>query len=446
MAAIDVRGQSCSFFGLEVIGSGESSRAWRCSVSRASSTQIRAIVAAEVVSSIGSSMTVLSLPWFVLVTTGSATKLGLVLGIGSIPFVTLPLFAGSLIARIGARQTMVIADAARFPLLAAIPALHSLDALSFPLLVVLVALTSVCTAAHMPAQRLILVEVVGEEESLVARANAYLDGAQTAAPLVGPALAGVLIAALGPSNVLYIDAATFGVAAIAVALFVPRRKPVTEAEERGLLAGVRYILRTRLLVVLCITMLTMEFFFALFVMTLPVFAYSEYDQNSRIAGVFYAAMGAGALLGMPVVAGVVRRFGALHVAAAALVLASIPKLLLGFPLPAVGVAAVLVLQGFFGPLTGAPIFTVITTRTPAALRTKVLSAALGVMFLTGPLGQIAAGPLINAVGTRTVFVIAATGYLVGSAPFAIYVARNRSLNDPIALASDAELPEASSSV
>ena len=415
-------------------------------MSRVSSTQIRALVGAEVVSSIGSSMTVLSLPWFVLVTTGSATKLGLVLGIGSIPFVTLPLFAGSLIARIGARQTMVIADAARFPLLAAIPALYSLDALSFPLLVVLVALTSVFTAAHMPAQRLILVEVVGEEESLVARVNAYLDGAQTAAPLVGPALAGVLIAALGPSNVLYVDAATFGVAAIAVALFVPRRKPVTEAEERGLLAGVRYILRSRLLVVLCITMLTMGSFFALFVTTLPVFAYSEYDQNSRIAGVFYAAMGAGALLGMPVVSGVVRRFGALHVAAAALVLASIPKLLLVFPLPAVGVAAVLVLQGFFGPLTGAPIFTVITTRIPAALRTKVLSAALGVMFLTGPLGQIAAGPLINAVGTRTVFVIAATGYLVGSAPFAIYVARNRSLDDPIALASDAELPEASSSV
>jgi MFS family permease len=98
-------------------------------MSRASSTQIRAILAAEVVSSIGSSMTVLALPWFVLVTTGSATKLGLVLGIGSIPFVTLPLPAGSLIARIGARQTMVIADAARLPLLAAIPALYSLHAL-----------------------------------------------------------------------------------------------------------------------------------------------------------------------------------------------------------------------------------------------------------------------------------------------------------------------------
>lgn len=392
---------------------------------RVSSTQIRAIVAAEVVSSVGSSMTDLALPWFVLVTTGSATKLGLVLGIGSIPFVTLPIPAGSLIARIGARRTMVIADAARLPLLAAIPALYSLDALSFPLLVVLVALTNVCLAAHMPAQRLVLTEVVGDEESVLARANGFLDGAQTATPLVGPALAGVLIAAVGASNVLYVDAATFGIAAIAVASFVPRRKPTAEAEERGLLAGVRYVLRSRLLVVLCVTMLTMEFFFTLFMTTLPVFAYSHYDQNSRIAGVFYAAMGAGALLGMPVVSQVVRRFGALHVAAGALVLASIPKLLVAVPLPAAGVAVVLVLQGFFGPLTGAPIFTVITRHTPAALRNLVLPAAFGLMFLTGPLGPLAAGPLIDAVGTRMVFVIAATGYLVGSAPFAIYVARTR---------------------
>jgi MFS family permease len=406
-------------------------------MSRVGSTQIRAIVAAEVVSSLGSSMTVLALPWFVLVTTGSATKLGLVLGIGSIPFVTLPLPAGSLIARIGARQTMVIADAVRLPLLGAIPALYRLDALSFPLLVVLVALTNACMAAHMPAQRLILAEAVGDEESLVARVNAYLDGAQTTAPLVGPALAGVLIAALGASNVLYVDAATFGVAAIAVGLSVPRRRPMTEAEERGLLTGVRYVLRSRLLVVLCVSMLTMELFFTLFMTTLPVFAYSHYDRNARIAGVFYAAMGAGALLGMPVVSGVVRRFGALRVAAGALALASIPKLLLGFPLSAVGVVAVLVLQGFFGPLTGAPIFTVITTRTPAALRNLVLPAAFGLMFLTGPLGPIAAGPLIAAVGTRMVFLIAAAGYLLGSAPFAIYVARNRGLDEPVALASDA---------
>src|SRR3954463_15442951 len=217
-------------------------------MSRVGSTQIRAIVAAEWVSSVGSSMTVLALPWFVLATTGSATKLGLALGIGSIPFVTLPIPAGWLIARIGARQTMVIADAARLPLLAAIPALYSLHALSFPLLVVLVALTNVFLAAHMPAQRLILAEVVGDVESLVARVNAYLDGAQTTAPLVGPALAGIMIAALGVANVLYVDAATFGVAAITVGLFVPRRKPTAEAEERGLLTGVRYVLRSRLLV------------------------------------------------------------------------------------------------------------------------------------------------------------------------------------------------------
>jgi len=192
--------------------------------------------------------------------------------------------------------------------------------------------------------------------------------------------------------------------------------------------------------------LTMALFSSLLLPPLPVCAYSYYDQNARTAGVFYAAIGAGSLLGIPVVPVVVGRFGALQVGAAGVVLASIPKLLLGFPLPAVGVAAVLVLQGFVAPLTGAPIFTVITTRTPAAFRTKVLSAAVGLMFLTGPLGPVAAGPLINAVGARMVLVIAATGYLAGTAPFAIYVARNRSLGDHVVLPSDAELADASSSV
>ncbi len=106
----------------------------------------------------------------------------------------------------------------------------------------------------------------------------------------------------------------------------------------------------------------------------------------------------------------------------------------------------LVLQGIFGPLTGAPIFTVITTGTPAALRNLVLPAAFGLMFLTGPLGPIAAGPLINAFGARMVFVIAAAGSLVGSAPFAIYVARHPRTDDRVSLASDAELPEAPRSV
>jgi hypothetical protein len=67
------------------------------------------------------------------------------------------------------------------------------------------------------------------------------------------------------------------------------------------------------------------------------------------------------------------------------------------------------------------------------------------MFLSGPLGPIAAGPLINAVGARMAFVVAAAGCLVGSAPFAIYVARDRERGDPLALASDTEVSGASSS-
>ena len=75
-----------------------------------------------------------------------------------------------------------------------------------------------------------------------------------------------------------------------------------------------------------------------------------------------------------------------------------------------------------------------------------MSAAIGVMFLTKPFGQIAAGPLINEVGSRMVILIAATGCLIGAAPFAIYAGRHRRTDDPLSLAFDAEFPKAPGSV
>ena len=309
---------------------------------------------------------------------------------------------------------MVIADVARLPLLAAIPALYSVDALSFPLLVALVALTSVCTAAHMPAQRLILAEVVGDEESAVARVERVSRWCPNdcAPRRTGPGRC---------SDRCHRRRRTCCTSmprpSVSPTIVVGLLRATDESDGRGqgarAASSVEYIRRSRLLVMLCVSTLTMEIFFTLFMMTLPVFSVFRLRPERpdgrcllRRDGCGSAARDARRRRGRASVRGTRgRRSG--------FVLASIPKLLLGIPLPAVAVATVLVLQGFVAPLTGAPIFTVITTRTPAALRAKVLSAAVGLMFLTGPLGPIAAGPLINAVGASMVLAIAAAGYLVG---------------------------------
>ena len=69
-------------------------------------------------------MTWLALPWFVLVTTGSATRMSVVVGAELVGLAALGIPGGAVLRRIGAWRTMVLADAVRAPLMLAIPALH----------------------------------------------------------------------------------------------------------------------------------------------------------------------------------------------------------------------------------------------------------------------------------------------------------------------------------
>lgn len=76
---------------------------------------IVALISAQVISSLGSQMTFLALPWFVLKTTGSPTRMGVVLAAELAPIAVLGIPSGALIARWGARRTMLVADLARAP-------------------------------------------------------------------------------------------------------------------------------------------------------------------------------------------------------------------------------------------------------------------------------------------------------------------------------------------
>jgi len=109
------------------------------------------LLCAEVVSSLGSQMTYLALPWFVLVTTHSATRMGVVLGVELLPTALLGIPSGAVVARLGARRTMMVADAARVPLMASIPFLHAAGALSFPVLLAIVFVIGCFLAPHFSA-------------------------------------------------------------------------------------------------------------------------------------------------------------------------------------------------------------------------------------------------------------------------------------------------------
>jgi MFS family permease len=387
---------------------------------------IAALIIAQAISSLGSQMTFLALPWFVLATTGSAAKMSLVLAAELAPVALLGIPSGTVVGRLGARKTMLVGDLARAPLMASVPILYSLGLLSFGLLLVLVALVGVFIAPYYSAERLVLPEIVGEDERIVAQANAVVEGAQRATSLLGPALAGVLIAVVGATKVLYVDAATFLVSFTLIALFVPRRPPLPPTDEaKGVLAGVRYILGDRLLLPLAVTALLLNGFGQMLVAGLPVLAYDQFDANAKVAGAFFAALGAGAVIGSLAAIRIVPRHDPVRLGAISLVALTLPIWLLGLDLPAIGVMAVLFTSSFFGPLVNAPLIGVITTRTPEALRPKVTTAVVTAALLAGPLALLVAGPLLESWGAQNVFFVVAAGELLATLPFASVALRRR---------------------
>ena len=386
---------------------------------------IAALVSAEIVSILGSRMTYLALPWFVLVTTGSAAKMTYVLAAEILPMALLGIPSGMVVERLGARRTMLVCDAARFPLLASLPLLHSADLLTFPLLLALVFLLGCFMAPYFAAQRVILPELVGEDERTIAQANSLIEGGTAFAGLAGPALAGVLIPFMSAPNVLYVDAATYGVSFLLLSGFVPKTKKIAGAvASGGVLAGITFFVRDRLLAPLGATVIALNFVGSAISATIPFYAFDEFE-SSRVAGLFYTAGGAGALVGSIVAMFAVKKVAPLRMAGLGMMAATLPLWLLPLGLPAWGVMCTLFLMMLFIPFVNGPVIGVITARTPVELRPKVMTALISVSTLSVPLGFLAAGRLLGDWEPTRVFGAAAIGMTATALVFAAIALRHR---------------------
>src|SRR4029077_2903616 len=295
---------------------------------------LAAVLTAEFVSLTGSAMTYVALPWFVLTTTGSTAKMGWVLAAELLPVGLLGIPAGSLIARLGAKRTMNLADAARAPLMAAVPVLYWTDHLSFPLLLAFTFAIGCFMAPYYASSRLILPEVVGEDEQLVAQGSAFVQAITQLTQLGGPILGGLLISLTSAPAVLIVDAATYAFSFVVIFTFVRVGKRVEQDESsRGLFAGLRHVWHDQLLrPMLCAASFinfTAQGWFA----TIPVLVLRRYDAEPKILGFFFAAFGAGALVGSLVAANLVRKVPLLRLPGVALPRMAPPPRVLAIRMP-----------------------------------------------------------------------------------------------------------------
>jgi MFS family permease len=374
---------------------------------------MRAIVLSEMVSSLGSQMSFLALPWFVLITTGSATLMGLVFAVELLPVALLGIPSGLLVQRLGVRRTMLACDLLRAPLLALVPLLHWLDLLSFPLLLVIVFAIGSFGAPYISAQRLVIPETFGDDETLVVQGNALVEGATRLANLAGPALAGLLIGVLGAVNVLWIDAASFLLSFVVLLAWLPRPK-VSLADaapegSKGVFEGARFVLASPLLRRVSGAALLFGFFFPILLASIPVITEQRYDANPRVAGMLFAAWGAGAVIGTFGVMRIASKLPPMRLGAIAGVLLALPLWVLGLPLTAWQFGLILLISGVFTPMLNAPLITLILLRSPEHLRAKVITFVMTANLLAGPVGYALAGPALDQLGLTAVLLVIAGG-------------------------------------
>ncbi len=361
---------------------------------------IRALVTGEAISIAGSQMTYIVLPWFVLTTTGSAVRTSIVVAAELAPVAFLGLASGAIVSRLGARRTMLVSDSARFVLLGAIPTLHLLDALSFPLLVALVFCVGAFMVPHATAQRVIVPELVGEDEARVGEVQALIQVAWAVAGIAGPAIGGVLIGVVGETNVLFIDAGSYALSALLLGAWVrPRhRAEVAEDDVTGVVAGVRFLFRDDLLRVWMLSITGLNVVWSAFGVMFPVLVLERYGDRPEILGWIFGGFGVGAIVGSLASFGVIARLDRILLAstAAAGQTAVLWILLPDLPWPAVAGAAIV--TGVFSPVLNSTVITTRTMRTPPVLRPSVHAAAVTVALMLAPLGALSAGPLLNLFG------------------------------------------------
>jgi MFS family permease len=376
---------------------------------------LRGLLAANAISIAGTAMTLLALPWFVLVTTGSPARTGIVAACEAVPLALATGVSGPLVDRLGARRTAVLSDLLSALAIGAVPVLHASTGLRFWQLCVLVAALGLVRAPGETARYVLLPGLVELARTPVERAVSAYDGVSRGARMVGAPLAGAAIALLGAADVLLLDAGTFVVSALMVLRFVPRSERVRTVRPpylhqlRDGLGVVRRdaLLRGIVLMVMGTNLLDAAWGSVL----LPVYA-REVLGSSVAQGLLVGVFGVGALSGTVIYGVLGPRLPRWPVYTAAFLICGSPRLLaLATDVPLAGLVVLSLVCGLgCGALN--PVLTVVELeRVPVEHRASVYGVSGAGALIGMPAGAVLAGFATQWVGVHAALLVAGLLYL-----------------------------------
>jgi predicted MFS family arabinose efflux permease len=384
-----------------------------------------ALLGASAVSMTGDALAAVAIPWFVLETTGSAAKTGIVAGAIGLANVTAALFGGPIVDRLGFKRTSIVADAVSMVTIALIPLLYSTGLLAFWLLLLITFAGALLDGPGAAARRSLVPRLAEAAQTPKERANSAVQSAQYLSMLIGPPLGGALVVLVGATGVLWLDAASFAFSAVAIAAAVPSAghrmdKGDSHSDDAPRLGrymaelkeGLCFVRRDRVLSALVANSVALNLLATpLFTVVLVVYAREVFGSAANL-GLMLGCFGGGALAGSALFGAFGHRLPRRVMLVAGIAGIALPIWILAATASLPVCLAALVIQGIANGQTNPIFFTVLQERTPEVLLGRVNGAMLGSSNAAVPLGAVAYGYLTQALGPRPVLLVAAAGCLL----------------------------------
>jgi len=373
----------------------------------------------QLISLIGTWMQMVAQSWLVYRLTGSSLLLGTVGFAGQIPvFLLAPV--GGMIADRHSRHRIVIGTQTSAMVLALVlSGLTLAGVVRVWHIMVLAALLGVVNAFDIPARQAFIVDMVGKEDLMnaIALNSSMFNGAR----VIGPAVAGVLVASIGEGWCFFANGVSYLAVIAGLLLMTLDRLPVTDRASSPLehiAEGFSFVrdtapIRLLLLLVGLVSLVAMPY-----TVLMPIFADQILHGGAKGLGLLMGATGVGALVGALVLATRSGLRGLGRIVALSSVGFGVSLVLFAFSHIFWLSAAFLVGAGFSMMLQMAASNTLIQAMVPDRLRGRVMSVYSMMFMGMAPMGALFAGAVAHKVGAPLAVAIGGAGCLVGSAVFA----------------------------
>ena len=385
---------------------------------------IAALLVGNCVSLVGSSLTAVAIPWFVLTTTGSAGKAGLTGAAEYLPAFAAGILGGPAVDRIGPRRATLLADLVSGTGIILIPLLYHTVGLAFWQLLLLVLLGASLTIPGVSARRSMLPELANLGQIRLDRVNAILESNNQIAMLLGPPLAGLLIGFLGASNVLWLDAGSYFFSIMIVLFFVPdlwkhRARSLSQGYASDIRAGLHWLWNDSVVRAIAMCLLFTNAIGApFFSLIIAVYAKDRWN-DPKYLGLLLSASSVGLLTGTALFGAFNRRVRRRVYMVIFMLTLSVPYWPFAAQPPFIAMLGAMALGGLFDGPVNPLLVTVRLERIPEELRGRVFAATSAIAQLMPALTIPLTGLLIQRIGlSATVITLASFTLLIG-AVFAI---------------------------